>query len=330
MITPSFFGKASLYRLFLTALLAMGMGLSSAQALLLTPAQASAAAARIMAAAEADRNNTAFDVAKEVTLGSDSADAAANAALIVQALPAASRALLAGRVGMGVAWNFHNQIAAITLNVGSINEVGNAPALFVQQITAASVVDQVEQIAYSVVKFLAPRNTTAAQMDNLMQTMIDQVSNRVDITAGQRATVEARVTAAFASGVKSTQTHSAFAAQITQLQKAKYDAIVNNFVESVKVLVQQDPAGVRNAIGNFVLNLKDGNVGQSMQAMTFGESSSATNSWEYLVRKLVETINVNISPAVAQTATQTITDVVVNNNTTDVYTGPVSGQVSPH
>ena len=253
MTIPTSFSRHRLALLFLIASLTLGFGLKSAQAVL-SEGRAHDAALTIERAA--DPLNKAFDVAQFLTLGTDPADAAANADKIVKALRNDSlRRLYAGRIALGIASNFPARIADIIGKVVASNTaLRKNSALLVQQVAASSSVDQIEQIAVALGSAMRRTEGVSKQAMQFTTNLMAAINNKPGLTPQARANALATVAADLAVGVIGRSK------TLSSSQTKQIKAIASALGSSVKPLADSNPgtaALVYQSIGIFAQDLKN-------------------------------------------------------------------------
>ena len=242
-------------KLLLASLLAFGFGLGSAQAHL-SKTQAKNAANAIMHSN--DHAKAAFDVAQAVTKGTDPAEAAANAALIVKYLPSKAQRLYAGLVGWGVADNFPNQVASITLKLIRLNSnLKGSAALVIYQMASKADFGQAQQIAVGLSIVLSQSEKVASNTlkitNNLMQAVLTSNFNVVGMTDQQKASNLAFIAANLSVGVigdskKLSSNQEKELKAITLALSSRVAAIANNNPSSATVIYQ--------SVANYALELQ--------------------------------------------------------------------------
>ena len=313
MIIKSF-SSHRLPKLALNILLALACSLGSAQAVI-SNRQARDAAATILQAAPADRYNRAVEVAQSITKNTNPADAAANSAKIVSYLPSKAQRLFAGRVGVGIALNFPNQLPSITLKLISLNNnLRNNASLVVYQMAAAGGFDQAQQIAAALSLVMHRNERIGDQIEPITISLLSAISNRVGFSPLERANelafVSANLSVSVIGGSK----------KLSSSQDRQLRLIALTFSNYIKTLVKNNPKSaslVYNAVGNFANTLK--------QAVRSSVSSSTLN--HILVQTSI--ILQRAIPTEAASVQKAVQD-IMDNHPNQIDTGNVIDRETPY
>ena len=239
---------------FVVLLLAFGFGLGSAHAQLLTDKQAKAAAAIIMGSPADQLYNKAVSISQTMTANTGADFAAANAAKIASFLPPNVQRILAGRIGVGVALNYPNQVSTITMRLAVLNErMQRNPSLLIYQMASCGGFDQASQIALGINFAMQRHGNMVRQTALISNAIMAGISNRPFISAQDRANQMAYVAANLSIGFASN----------SRSEKNTQDKTLNVIALTLASHLQTMDVGnanrdelIYNAIGNFALTLK--------------------------------------------------------------------------
>ena len=245
------FRRGRFSKIVVTSILTLGLALVSAQAAL-SDRQAKDAANAILQGDLSTIQNRAVEIAQSVTQGTDPADAAANVEKIVSFLPNKAQRQIAGRIGIGVALNFPNQLPGIVMKLMTENSnLRKHGSLFIAQMSAAAGFDQAEQIAAGLALAMRKTEGLSKQAPKFVDCILAGIVNRPGISAEERAIEMARVAANLSAGViGNSKNLSSY--QIRQLK-----TIARSFSSNLKTVAGGDSNLVYQAVGNFVNTMKN-------------------------------------------------------------------------
>jgi len=243
--------------------LGLGMGAAHAtSATVMTEAQAKVAAAQIVASS--NPYNAAVTIAEAATAGTSSADAVLNAALIVKYLPEKFQRIYAGRVGVGVALNFPNQLPQITLGLAILDKnIREHVSSLVYQLTLAGGFDQASQIALVMGDAIRLHGEIGKQVNLISIALLSGIYDRANVAQADRANELAFVAGNLAKQVLVPDKHN----KVTKSQIRSLKIIQANLANYLKLTGASDPNALRSALANFGFTLKNSLGGVSPKVL---------------------------------------------------------------
>jgi hypothetical protein len=243
-------------KFILGVVLTLGLGLGSAQALL-SDQQAKDVAYLIQHAAFLNRDNVAFNLGQSLTQGTSPTEAAMNAVKLVKALPLSMQRLYAGRIGMGIAYNFPSQASDILLSLILTNSrISSNPGLLVQEMSGACTLDQIEQLG-AVLSATMRKNERLTKLTSLLaNSLMTAISNRTSDSPQARANALAAVASDLAAGVIGKGKHKTLSS--SQMKQLKTIAsLLGTYVKPIANSAPSNTAAlVYQSVGLFAQSLK--------------------------------------------------------------------------
>jgi len=256
MTTKSTTALAFSFSKLLLAATLLSFGIGSAHAVVLSDNQAKMAANAI-AASSGNVYNVAVTVAQNVTANTGASDAAANAAKIVKYLPSKLQALVAGRVGVGVALNYPNQLPVITAGLVSSNPKN--VTFLVYQLAQAGGFDQASQIALGLNLVMRNSEVLLKQSWGISNAIMMAISNRAGISLTDRANQLGYVAANLTLGLtnSSKNCYSATTAIKTVATALSF------WLQNLTANAENRESLIYNVVGNFALTVKNSGASPS-------------------------------------------------------------------
>jgi hypothetical protein len=295
--------------LLVTTALALGFGLESSQAALLTSAQAKLAAEQISASKQ---YNAAYTVAQKATANTGAEYAALNARLIAKYIDADKVVYLAAVIN-GVSSNYPNQQASIATQIISLDSENAARIVLL--IGPSLSYDAASQLAVGLNYRLLKDNGTLKKAGLLAYALLSAINNSATGTANDRANEMAVTAANLAANLLTPNRHGVVAnIDLKAFNQIAY--VLASFAKTADTGTLTRDELVNNIVGTFASSLK---------ASTTAGTLSTTAAIVALNR--VRIVLLALLPNNANTINTVIQDVI--NSSTGSF-GNITPSETPH